>query len=377
MILTQCPVCAAPLPDLTAKQCSRCKTRYCGAACQIQHWERGGHDALCKKIKKGGGAEQYHAEKKYKEAVAVAAEACAEDTRGQTCYICTQALHWKTKEGLVRMCACRGTAGFVHVSCLAEQAKILMDEAEENRLSEAVFNERWVRWHSCSLCEQRHHGVVECALGWACWKTYVDRPERDRLRVMAMSVLGNGLITAGHHEDALAVKEVELSMQQRICVDEDDRLVAQANLAGIYLQVGRKEQASRMLRDVYSGTLRLHGEEHRETLRAAVCYASSLIDLQRHAEAKLLMREAIPVARRVVDESDILMLTMRTNYAMALCNEPSATLDDIREAVTTLEETVQTARRVLGGAHPLVGTIFGGLEHARVALVAREGTKIK
>ena len=100
-----------------------------------------------------------------------------------------------------------------------------------------------------------------------------------------------------------------------------------------------------MLRDVYSGTLRLHGEEHRETLRAAVCYASSLIDLQRHAEAKLLMREAIPVARRVVDESDILMLTMRTNYAMALCNEPSATLDDIREAVTTLEETVQTAAR--------------------------------
>ena len=45
---------------------------------------------------------------------------------GQTCYICTQALHWKTKEGLVRMCACRGTAGFAHVSCLAEQAKILV-----------------------------------------------------------------------------------------------------------------------------------------------------------------------------------------------------------------------------------------------------------
>ena len=45
-------------------------------------------------------------------AVAVAAEKCAEDTKGQTCYICTQALHWKTKEGLVRGCSCRGTAGF-------------------------------------------------------------------------------------------------------------------------------------------------------------------------------------------------------------------------------------------------------------------------
>merc|ERR1719343_90885 len=76
--------------------------------------------------------------KKYKEAVAVAVEACADDTKGQTCYICTQALHWKTKEGLVRGCACRGTAGLAHVSCLAEQAKILYAEAEANNLDYKV-----------------------------------------------------------------------------------------------------------------------------------------------------------------------------------------------------------------------------------------------
>ena len=35
---------------------------------------------MCKKIHRGGNAEQYHANKKYKEAVAVAVEACAEDT---------------------------------------------------------------------------------------------------------------------------------------------------------------------------------------------------------------------------------------------------------------------------------------------------------
>jgi hypothetical protein len=97
----------------------------------------------------------------------VAVEACADDTKGQTCYICTQALHWKTKEGLVRGCACRGTAGFAHVSCLAEQAKILVAEAEANNLDDGPFNERWHRWHTCSLCEQDYHGVVKCALGWA------------------------------------------------------------------------------------------------------------------------------------------------------------------------------------------------------------------
>ena len=43
----------------------------------------------------------------------------------------------------MRMCACRGTAGFAHVSCLAEQAKILFAEAEENNLGEAMMTERW------------------------------------------------------------------------------------------------------------------------------------------------------------------------------------------------------------------------------------------
>ena len=43
------------------------------------HWRRG-HKQICKRIHRGGNAEQYHADKKYKEAVAVAVEACAEDT---------------------------------------------------------------------------------------------------------------------------------------------------------------------------------------------------------------------------------------------------------------------------------------------------------
>ena len=70
MILTNCAACAAPLPRL-AKQCSRCQTRYCHATCQQDHWRRG-HKQMCKKIFRGGGAEKYLANKKYKEAVAVA-----------------------------------------------------------------------------------------------------------------------------------------------------------------------------------------------------------------------------------------------------------------------------------------------------------------
>ena len=99
MILTNCAACAAPLAH-DAPRCVRCKTRYCNSTCQHDHWRRG-HKQICKKIHRAGNAEQYHADKKYKDAVAVAVEACAEDTKGQKCYICLEAVHPRTGEGLV------------------------------------------------------------------------------------------------------------------------------------------------------------------------------------------------------------------------------------------------------------------------------------
>ena len=50
-----------------------------------------------------------------------------------------------------------------------------------------------------------------------------------------------------------------------------------------------------------------------------------------------------------------------------------ATLDDIREAVTTLEDTARIIRRVLGKFHPRVAKIEGFLQESRAALRAREG----
>ena len=66
------------------------------------------------------------------------------------------------------------------------------------------------------------------------------------------------------------------------------------------------------------------------------------------------------------------MLWLRRNYAIALCRVDGATLDDVREAVNTLEETERTARRVLGGAHPDVAVFDKSLQNARAALRARE-----
>ena len=63
-------------------------------------------------------------------------------------------------------------------------------------------------------------------------------------------------------------------------------------------------------------------------------------------------------------------------YAEALYKDDGATLDDLREAVTTLEDTARIARRVLGGAHPLTMGIECNLQEVRALLNGSEAPPI-
>ena len=191
-------------------------------------------------------------------------------------------------------------------------------------------------------------------------------------RNLAMNVLGNGLYEAGHYEDALPVQEAELPMLRRIGASEARILAAQNNLSNTYQALGRFEAAMCLRRDVYSRHLKLNGEEDGATVLAANNYALSLLNLQRYTEIKSLLRRLIPVARRVLGDNNEFTIRMRWNYANALYEDDGAPLDDLREAVNTLEDTERIARRVLGGAHPVTTWIEDDLQNARAALHARE-----
>ena len=258
------------------------------------------------------------------------------------------------------------------MSCLVEEAKILVAEAEENNLGIKVMNERWRRWDTCSLCEQDYHGVVRCALGWVCWKTYVGRPEEDWARRLAMTELGNGLYNAKRYDEELVVREAELSMNRRVGASEREMLATQSNLATSYEMLGRREEALEIKRDVYFRTLELLGKEHEDTLLEANNYAHCLLSLRRFDQARPLLLKTLAVAQCALDKGDETTLRLSWHYARALYENTSATLDELREGVTTLEETTQTARRVLGGAHPLTEAIELHLRKARAVLAACE-----
>ena len=281
----------------------------------------------------------------------------------------------------MRGCACRGTAGFAHVSCLAEQVKILVAKCEAQIVEASDFDpvlENWFRWFRCGLCEQEYHGVVKCALGWACWKTYLGRPEDDWARCFAMTELGNGLSAANHHEDALSVREAELAMHLRLDADadEDDSeslLTVQSNLACSYYHLGRYEESLRLRREVYLKRLkvfRIYGEEDRDLLIEANNLAASLLQRRSFKVAKHLLRKWIPVARRVLGDSNEITLQLRRTYGEALYKNVDATLDDLREAVEALEDVGRIARRVFGSAHPTTASVECALETSRAMLRA-------
>ena len=136
--------------------------------------------------------------------------------------------------------------------------------------------------------------------------------------------------------------------------------------------LGRLDEALQLHRDVYSGRLKLKGEEHEDTLLSANNYATAFGMLRRYQEARSVLRKTMPAAVRVLGENHHLTLKMRHHYAQALYKDPAATLDDLREAVATLEDAERIARRVLGGAHPMALKIERNLQNARVVLRTRE-----
>ena len=148
----------------------------------------------------------------------------------------------------------------------------------------------------------------------------------------------------------------------------------QTNLASTYSLLGREEEALSLRKEVYSGRVKLDGDESERTLRAANNYVASLVNprVGRFEEAKRLMRKTMPMARRVLGDVHALTFMMRKLFGEALYRDNGAALDDVREAVSTLEETERTARRVLGGSYPNVREIQKSLRVAREVLRARE-----
>ena len=82
-------------------------------------------------------------------------------------------------------------------------------------------------------------------------------------------------------------------------------------------------------------------------------------------------------ANSSVSASESASDSRRTNYARSLYLDDEVTLDDLREAVTTLEEAGRIGQRWLGGDHPFALSVGKSLRRARDTLRAREAEAVR
>ena len=248
----------------------------------------------------------------------------------------------------------------------------LVDDAEERNLDYEIRDSRWARWTACGLCEQEYHGVVLCALGWACWKTYVSRPEdSNTIRTCAIGVLAIGLGAVGRHEERLQILQTQLSTQMRLGLSEQELLATRCNIAVCLGELRREEEALALRRECYATSKRINNVANPGHLYIDVLNLSqSLLETKRYTEARSLLREELPKARRAIGpaaDTNLMdtVLKLRWNYALSLCLDTGASRGDVLEATTLLEELSSTAQRVYGPSNPAAVKIKEDLAHAR------------
>ena len=265
----------------------------------------------------------------------------------------------------MRMCACRGTAGFAHVSCLAEQAKILVDEADQNNK-----DAKWALWQRCKLCGQKHHGVVMHALGWLCWKTYLIRADSGAAKLWmlneSMTTLGLGLMEGDKYDEARIVFEAQIAELRRAGDVPDGVIIdAQCNLAACYGNLRLHQKALALFRELHAKRMAMHGPTP-NTLHMACNLGKSLVENGLRTEGIAFLRDQLPHTRRLGPDHEV-SFVLRTDLAKALYffDAPRAYLI---EALDIFTDVHKRARRVMGASHPITTDAGDMIRRAQLAL---------
>lgn len=157
--------------------------------------------------------------------------------------------------------------------------------------------------------------------------------------------LGYALLKLGRFDDAEPLLERAVAMHRELGADSDE-IVPFDQLASLYVDRGRFEEAEALYRQALERTRRIHGANHpdtatRENNLATLYYRTGqLEDAARHYE------QALEIQRRLLDPLHPNVLTVMNNLG-ALYNR----IGDWNRAVELLEPALSGRREVLGEDH--------------------------
>jgi len=261
---------------------------------------------------------------------AASAGASADPEVNGTCIICLDNDPPPIQSG----CACRGDAGLGHVV-----------EAAAHRMT---HQDEWDRWWKCGTCGQEFTGAMQLGLADEWWSRVQSLPEEDDQRLVAGANLADALDDHGRYSEAEAsYREVLVVRQSVLGCEHPSTLATACNLATTLSHQGKYAEAEATYREVLVVQQRVLGSEHPDMLRTACNLASALGCQGKHVEAEAAYREVLVVQQRVLGSEHLDTLATACNLASAL--------DDQRkhvEAEAAYREVLVVQQRVLGSEHP-------------------------
>ena len=129
-----------------------------------------------------------------------------------SCYICLE--NSADRKPLLRNCACRGDAGWAHVTCLAEFAASKVTEAQQKQdfvnwlglVNVGPF------WEHCILCKTPYMQNVGAAMAEAFVKQYAHLPDTNQLRFLSLYALAKSRFDVNDHDGGVELYNRLLKM---------------------------------------------------------------------------------------------------------------------------------------------------------------------
>jgi hypothetical protein len=280
---------------------------------------------------------------------------------------------------LIRNCSCRGTSGFVHLSCAVKYAEKRSREAYERReYSNVDF------FLVCPNCEQIYQGEVKYAMAKA-EVEFVEREFRNDhmlyLEAMVYKLYSLDLKNEQHRLEGEVICSKVLSIIEE--VDKDPSLQHNDNIMTLLMAMAhhsmgdfRKEFGSKdnlekakehyeLAKDLYEAV----GEElgvmnvEREIRMVAANLNGNEVELDTTQEMSYC-RKSYNSCIEKGRESDVSTIRLGIELAIALYNA-----DHTIEAERFLTKLEQTSRRVHGHSHNITKKTLAALERVKVRQV--------
>ena len=271
-----------------------------------------------------------------------------------SCYIC---LENGTENGtLLRNCACRGDAGWVHVTCLAKYAASKVVDARKKDPKCPVLK----YWNTCLLCKTNFMQNMGLAMASACVQQYDHLQETAELRHLSVRFMACITFDSGDYDGALRLYNRLVEVCEEKTREGFDMRWHKARylcqIGQVFMRKNRRKDARATLEKELEIQIELHGpnssmvrqRKHFLELQKKVMGGGS-IQKSDTAEVLAMVRQQFKDDRKASSDK-------KDGRTKILCYMKLITALNVdgkyQEAMEQYENMVSESRRVLGPDHP-------------------------